>query len=116
MASTLSHHRRRPARSLQAFLVSGLVGAALLAIAGVTTMTAAVTDAVRGPQAEIVPPAGDLPSIAAAAYVRTPYRQRRTPTPRSNAKDRICSSRRRNHARSRRRGKGAAGAAPFPAS
>jgi hypothetical protein len=55
-----------------AFLFSRQVGAALLAIAGVTTMTAAVTDAVRGPQAEIVPPAGDLPSIAAAAYVRTP--------------------------------------------
>jgi D-alanyl-D-alanine carboxypeptidase (penicillin-binding protein 5/6) len=32
-------------------------------------MTAAVTDAVRGPQAEIVPPTGDLPPIAAAAYV-----------------------------------------------
>jgi serine-type D-Ala-D-Ala carboxypeptidase (penicillin-binding protein 5/6) len=49
--------------------VSGLVGAALLGIAGVTTMTAAVTDAVRSPQAEIVPPTGDLPPIAAAAYV-----------------------------------------------
>ena len=84
MASTLSHRRRPTAQSLQAgprhlrrrgrgrrqaFLVSGLVGAALLAIAGVTTMTAAVTDAVRGPQAEIVPPTGDLPPIAAAAYV-----------------------------------------------
>ena len=84
MASTLSHRRRPTAKSLQAgprhlrrrgrgrrqaFLVSGLVGAALLAIAGVTTMTAAVTDAVRGPQAEIVPPGGDLPPIAAAAYV-----------------------------------------------
>src|SRR5512132_2712218 len=83
MASTLSR-RRRPAQSpqagsrhlrrrgrgrRQAFLFSGLVAAALLAIAGVTTMTAAVTDAVRGPQAEIVPPAGDLPPIAAAAYV-----------------------------------------------
>jgi D-alanyl-D-alanine carboxypeptidase (penicillin-binding protein 5/6) len=83
MASTLSH-RRRPAQSpqagprhlrrrgrgrRQAFLFSGLVAAALLAIAGVTTMTAAVTDAVRGPQAEIVPPTGDLPPIAAAAYV-----------------------------------------------
>lgn len=83
MASTLSHRRRRPAQSLQAgprhlrgrgrgrrqaFLFSGLVGAALLAIAGVT-MTVAVTDAVRGPQAEIVPPTGDLPPIAAAAYV-----------------------------------------------
>jgi hypothetical protein len=34
-------------------LFSGLVGAAFLAIAGVTTMTAAVTDAVRGPQAEM---------------------------------------------------------------
>ncbi len=79
MASTLSQRpqhlraprrgRRRPARSLQAFLISGLVGAALLAIAGVTTMTAAVTDAVRSPQAEIVPPTGDLPPIPAAAYV-----------------------------------------------
>jgi len=83
MASTLSH-RRRPAQSpqagprhlrrrgrgrRQAFLISGLVAAALLAIAGVTTMTAAVTDAVRGPQAESVPPTGDLPPIAAAAYV-----------------------------------------------
>jgi D-alanyl-D-alanine carboxypeptidase (penicillin-binding protein 5/6) len=61
--------RRRPAQSLQAFLFSRLVGATLLAIAGVTTLTAAVTDAVRGPQAEIAPPTGDLPSIAAAAYV-----------------------------------------------
>ncbi len=84
MASTLSHRRRRPAQSRQArprhlrrrgrgrrqaFLFSGLVAAALLAIAGVTTMTAAVTDAVRGPQAEIVPPTADLPPIAAAAYV-----------------------------------------------
>jgi D-alanyl-D-alanine carboxypeptidase (penicillin-binding protein 5/6) len=48
---------------------SGLVGATLLAIAGVTTVTAAVTDAVRGPQAEIAPPTGDLPPIAAAAYL-----------------------------------------------
>jgi serine-type D-Ala-D-Ala carboxypeptidase (penicillin-binding protein 5/6) len=32
-------------------------------------MTAAVTDDVRGPQAEIVPPTGDLPPIAAAAYL-----------------------------------------------
>jgi D-alanyl-D-alanine carboxypeptidase (penicillin-binding protein 5/6) len=84
MASTLSHRRRRPAQSLpagprhrrrrgrgrrQAFLIGGLLGAALLAIAGVTTMTAAVTDDVRGPQAEIVPPTGDLPPIAAAAYL-----------------------------------------------
>jgi serine-type D-Ala-D-Ala carboxypeptidase (penicillin-binding protein 5/6) len=84
MASTLTHRRRRPAQFLQAgprhlrrrgrgrrqaFLLGGLVAAALLAIAGVTTMTAAVIDAVRGPQAEIVPPTGDLPSIAAAAYV-----------------------------------------------
>ena len=78
MASTLSprrrpahlpHRRRRPGRSLQTFLLSGLVAAALLAIAGVTTLTPAVTDAVRGPQAEIVPPTGDLPPIAAAAYV-----------------------------------------------
>ena len=97
MASTLSHRRRRPAQSLQAgprhrhrrgrgrrqaFLFSGLVAAALLAIAGVTTLTPAVTDTVRGPQAgsvppdtvrgpqaEIVPPTGDLPPIAAAAYV-----------------------------------------------
>jgi serine-type D-Ala-D-Ala carboxypeptidase (penicillin-binding protein 5/6) len=84
MASTLSHRRRRPAQSLQAgprhlrrrgrgrrqaFLFSGLVAAALLAIAGVTTLTPAVTDPVRGPQAEIVPPTGDLPPIPAAAYV-----------------------------------------------
>jgi D-alanyl-D-alanine carboxypeptidase (penicillin-binding protein 5/6) len=84
MASTLSHRRGRPAQSLQAgprhrhrrgrsrrqaFLFSVLVAAALLAIAGVTTMTPAVTDAVRGPQAEIVPPTGDLPPIPAAAYV-----------------------------------------------
>ena len=84
MASTLSHRRRRPAQSLQAgprhlrrrgrgrrqaFLFSGLVAAALLAIVGVTTLTPAVTDAVRGPQAEIVPPTGDLPPIPAAAYV-----------------------------------------------
>jgi D-alanyl-D-alanine carboxypeptidase (penicillin-binding protein 5/6) len=46
-----------------------LVAAALLAIAGVTTMTPAVTDAVGDPQAEIVPPTGDLPPIPAAAYV-----------------------------------------------
>ena len=79
MASTLSHHprhlraprrgRRRPARSRQAVLVSGLVGIALPVIAGATTMTGAVTDAVLGPRAEIVPPTGDLPPIAAAAYV-----------------------------------------------
>jgi serine-type D-Ala-D-Ala carboxypeptidase (penicillin-binding protein 5/6) len=84
MASTLSHRRRRPAQSLQAgprhlrrrsrgrrhaFLLSGLVGAALLAIAGVTTMTAAVTDGVLGPEAEIVPPTADLPPIPAAAYM-----------------------------------------------
>jgi D-alanyl-D-alanine carboxypeptidase (penicillin-binding protein 5/6) len=84
MASTLSHRRRRPAQSLQAgprhlrrrgrgrrqaFLFSGLVAAALLAIAGVTTLIPAVTDAVRDPQAEIVPPTGDLPPIPAAAYV-----------------------------------------------
>ena len=67
MASTLSHRCPRPARSLQAVLISGLV--ALLAIAGVTTMTAAVTDAVRGHQAESVRPTGDLPPITAAAYV-----------------------------------------------
>jgi serine-type D-Ala-D-Ala carboxypeptidase (penicillin-binding protein 5/6) len=84
MASTLSHRRRRPAQSpqagprhlrrrgrgrRQAFLIGGLVGAALLAIAGVTTMTPAVTDVVRGPQAEIVQPTGDLLPIPAAAYV-----------------------------------------------
>jgi serine-type D-Ala-D-Ala carboxypeptidase (penicillin-binding protein 5/6) len=88
MASTLSHrrrqaahlshrrrpaahlsYRRRPARSLRALLLGGLAGVALLAIAGVTTLTEAVTDAVRGPQAEIVPPTGDLPPIGAAAYV-----------------------------------------------
>jgi D-alanyl-D-alanine carboxypeptidase (penicillin-binding protein 5/6) len=32
-------------------------------------MTAAVTDAVFGPEVEIVPPTGDLPPVAAAAYV-----------------------------------------------
>jgi serine-type D-Ala-D-Ala carboxypeptidase (penicillin-binding protein 5/6) len=84
MASTHSHRHRRPAQSLQAgprhlrrrgrgrrraFLFSGLVGVALLAVAGVTTMTTAVTDAVRGSQVEIVPPTGDLPPISAAAYV-----------------------------------------------
>ena len=100
MASTLSHgrrppadspRRRRPARSLRTFLLTGLI--ALLAIAGVTAMTAALTD-VPGPQAEIVPPdttprpaenvpsdtaprpraetvppASDLPPVPAAAYV-----------------------------------------------
>jgi serine-type D-Ala-D-Ala carboxypeptidase (penicillin-binding protein 5/6) len=84
MASTLSHRGRRPARSVpagpehlrgrgrgrrQAFVFSVLVAAALLAIAGLTTTTAAVIDAVRSPQAEIVPPTRDLPPIAAAAYV-----------------------------------------------
>src|SRR5262245_9137716 len=84
MASTLSPRRRRPApsrqvglrharrggrRLLQAFLFGGLVGATLLAIVGVATLTAALTGAVRGPEAEIVPPTGDLPPIAAAAYV-----------------------------------------------
>jgi D-alanyl-D-alanine carboxypeptidase (penicillin-binding protein 5/6) len=79
MASTLSHSprhlraprrgRRRPARSLRAFLFGGLTGGALLAIAGATTMTTAVADAVRDPQADIVPPTGDLPPIPAAAYV-----------------------------------------------
>ena len=79
MASTLSHRprhlrasrrgRRRPAQSRRAFLLSGLVGAAILVIVGVTTMTAAVTDTVLGPRAEIVPATGDLPPIAAAAYV-----------------------------------------------
>jgi serine-type D-Ala-D-Ala carboxypeptidase (penicillin-binding protein 5/6) len=63
MASTLPHRRR------QAFRFSGLVGATLLAMAGVVTMTAAVTDTVGGRQAEIVPPTGDLPPVAAAAYV-----------------------------------------------
>ena len=79
MASTLSHRprhlraprrgRRRPAQSRRAFPFSGLVGAAILVIVGVTTMTAAVADTVLGPRAEIVPPTGDLPPIAAAAYV-----------------------------------------------
>jgi len=84
MASTLTHRRRRPAQSVQAgprhlrprgrgrrraFLFGGLVGAALLAIAGLNTMTAALTDTVGDPQAEIVPPNRDLPPIAAAAYV-----------------------------------------------
>src|ERR671911_3235252 len=79
MASTLSHRprhlraprrgRRRPAQSRRAFPFSGLVGAAILVIVGVTTMTAAVADTVLGPQAESVPPTGDLPPIAAAAYL-----------------------------------------------
>lgn len=69
MASPLSHRRRRPAQSPRALSVSVLVGAALLAIAPVTSLTAAVTEAVRGPEATIVPPARDLPPIAAAAYV-----------------------------------------------
>ena len=67
MACTFSY-RRPPARYLQAVLISGLVAAALLAIAGVTTVTPA-SDAVRGPQVEIVRPTGDLPPIAAASYV-----------------------------------------------
>lgn len=54
---------------MRALLFSGLVCAVLLSVVGVTTVTAAVTDAVRGSQAEIVPPTGDLPPIAAAAYV-----------------------------------------------
>jgi serine-type D-Ala-D-Ala carboxypeptidase (penicillin-binding protein 5/6) len=62
------HRRRRPARSLRALLFSGLAGVALLAV-GVTTTTSAVTDAVRRSQVEVVPPTGDLPPIAAAAYV-----------------------------------------------
>jgi serine-type D-Ala-D-Ala carboxypeptidase (penicillin-binding protein 5/6) len=84
MASTLSLRRRRPPQSpqlgprhlrrrgqgrRQAFLISGLVAAALLAIAGVTSMTVALSDAVRGPEVEIAPPTGDLPPVSAAAYV-----------------------------------------------
>jgi serine-type D-Ala-D-Ala carboxypeptidase (penicillin-binding protein 5/6) len=84
MASSLSDRRRRPAQSLPAgprhlrgrgrgrrpaCLFGGLVGAGLLAIAGVATLTAAVTDAVRGSPAEMVPPPGELPAVAAAAYV-----------------------------------------------
>jgi serine-type D-Ala-D-Ala carboxypeptidase (penicillin-binding protein 5/6) len=69
MASPLSHRRRSPAPSRRALSVSVLVGAALLAIAPITSLTAAVTEAVRGPEATIVPPARDLPPIAAAAYV-----------------------------------------------
>jgi len=69
MASTLYHRRRRPAQSLRAFPSSGLVGVALLAIAGVVSMTAAVTTAVHHPQVEIVPPTADLPPISAAAYM-----------------------------------------------
>jgi serine-type D-Ala-D-Ala carboxypeptidase (penicillin-binding protein 5/6) len=65
--SPRGHRRRRPAQALPAFLISGLV--AVLAIAGVTTLTGAVTDAVGGSKAEIVPPTGDLPPVAAAAYV-----------------------------------------------
>lgn len=58
-------HDRRPAF----LLVGGLVGAALLAVAGATTVTSAVIDAVRDPGSEIVPPTGDLPPIEAAAYL-----------------------------------------------
>lgn len=49
-------------------VVGGLLGAVLLTIVG-PTVTAAVTDAIRGPQADIAPPTGDLPPIAAAAYL-----------------------------------------------
>lgn len=62
-----SHRRRRRARSPRPLLFSGII--ALLAVAGVTAVAPALTDAVRGPGAEIVPPTGDLPPIAAAAYV-----------------------------------------------
>src|SRR5262245_37311842 len=64
MASTLSHHRWRPA-----FLLGGLVAVVLLAATAVTTMTAAVTGTAGGFRADIVPPTGDLPPVAAAAYV-----------------------------------------------
>jgi serine-type D-Ala-D-Ala carboxypeptidase (penicillin-binding protein 5/6) len=78
MASTLSSPRPRPAhlphrsprrrrRSLRAVLFGGLI--ALLAVGGVATVRPAMIDAVRSPRAEIVPPTGDLPPIAAAAYV-----------------------------------------------
>jgi len=78
MASTLSPHRRPPAhaparrrraRSLRAFPFSALVAVVLLAIAGVTAVAAAVADRGPGPEAAIVPPAADLPPVAAAAYV-----------------------------------------------
>jgi D-alanyl-D-alanine carboxypeptidase (penicillin-binding protein 5/6) len=69
MASTLSHRRRRPAHSRQVLPFGVLVGAALLAIAGIASVTVAVADAVRDRQGEIVPPAGDLPAIAAAGYM-----------------------------------------------
>src|SRR5262245_10344164 len=86
MPSTLSDRRRPPAQfpparprhrqrrgrgrgRRHALLFGGLVAAVVLAITGVTNMTATVTDAVGGRQAEIVPPTGDIPPIAAAAYV-----------------------------------------------
>jgi len=63
------HRRRRGRGRRPAVRLGWLVAAALLAIVGVATLTAPVTDAVRGRQAEIVPPTGDLPPIAAAAYM-----------------------------------------------
>jgi serine-type D-Ala-D-Ala carboxypeptidase (penicillin-binding protein 5/6) len=84
MPSTVYERRRPPAQSPQfvprhrhrrgrgrrpAVRLGGLVAAALLAIVGVSTLTAPVTDAVRGRQAGIVPPTGDLPPIAAVAYM-----------------------------------------------
>jgi len=86
MASTIPRRRRQPAQLMQAdprprrrrrrgrggrqavaFIVQ--VAAALLAIAAVTSLTSAVTDALRGSEAEVVPPARALPPVAAAAYV-----------------------------------------------
>ena len=77
MASTLSPRhrrpahspeRRRPARSRRTLPFSGLVGVALLAIAGIASVTA-MADAVRDPQVQFAPPAADLPPVAAAAYM-----------------------------------------------
>jgi D-alanyl-D-alanine carboxypeptidase (penicillin-binding protein 5/6) len=69
MASTPFLDPPQPALTLRSFPFSGLVGAALLAVACVTTGVATVTNAIAGPEVEIVPPTGGLPPIAAAAYV-----------------------------------------------
>jgi serine-type D-Ala-D-Ala carboxypeptidase (penicillin-binding protein 5/6) len=61
--------RPRPARPRRAVVVGGLVGAALLVVIGATTLAPAVTDTVLGDPAAVVPPTGDLPPVAAAAYV-----------------------------------------------
>lgn len=69
MASISLPDPPRRAFTLQAFPFSGLVGAALLALASVTTAVAAVSGAVRDSGVEIMPPTGDLPPVAAAAYL-----------------------------------------------